>query len=110
MTAFLLQGDVVAIGVSSVYAIASVWMGRLVPTPSEFKCIGNKRNPAKGTGLTSSVELAASVKGEGPPLILLHGLFAAGDTLGGIRRRMVSSTRFTAWTSETMAIHPTPTA
>ena len=39
--------------------------------------------------MTSSVELAASVKGEGPPLILLHGLFGAGDTLGGIRRRMV---------------------
>lgn len=60
------------------------------PLPSEFKRIGNKRNPAKGTGLTSSVDLAASVKGEGPPLLLLHGLFGAGDTLGGIRRRMDS--------------------
>lgn len=39
--------------------------------------------------MTSTVELAASVKGEGAPLILLHGLFGAGDTLGGIRRRMM---------------------
>lgn len=38
--------------------------------------------------MTSSVELAASVNGEGPPVILLHGLFGAGDTLGGIRRRL----------------------
>ncbi len=35
-----------------------------------------------------TVELAASVRGEGPPLILLHGLFGAGDNLGGIRRRL----------------------
>lgn len=38
--------------------------------------------------MTSSVELAASVSGEGPPVVLLHGLFGAGDTLGGIRRRL----------------------
>lgn len=38
--------------------------------------------------MTKSVELAASVKGEGPAVILLHGLFAAGDTLGGISRRL----------------------
>ena len=35
-----------------------------------------------------TVELAASVRGEGPALILLHGLFGAGDNLGGIRRRL----------------------
>ena len=38
--------------------------------------------------MTPSVELAASVNGDGPPVILLHGLFGAGDTLGGIRRRL----------------------
>lgn len=38
--------------------------------------------------MTETVELNASVKGDGPPLILLHGLFGAGDTLGGVRRRL----------------------
>ncbi|MGM0451367.1 MAG: alpha/beta fold hydrolase [Pseudomonadota bacterium] len=38
--------------------------------------------------LTETVELNAGVKGDGPPLILLHGLFGAGDTLGGVRRRL----------------------
>lgn len=38
--------------------------------------------------MTETVELNAGVKGEGRPLLLLHGLFGAGDTLGGIRRRL----------------------
>lgn len=32
--------------------------------------------------------LHASSAGKGPPLILLHGLFGAGDNLGGVRRRL----------------------
>ncbi|MFO7788013.1 MAG: alpha/beta fold hydrolase [Halospina sp.] len=38
--------------------------------------------------MTDTVELNAGVKGDGPPLILMHGLFGAGDTLGGVRRRL----------------------
>lgn len=38
--------------------------------------------------MTETVELNAGVKGDGPPLILMHGLFGAGDTLGGVRRRL----------------------
>lgn len=38
--------------------------------------------------MTETVELNAGVKGEGSPLLLMHGLFGAGDTLGGVRRRL----------------------
>lgn len=40
--------------------------------------------------MTEIVELNAGVKGQGPPLMLMHGLFGAGDTLGGVRRRLTS--------------------
>jgi len=36
----------------------------------------------------NTIELNASTAGDGPPLIMLHGLFGAGDNLGGIRRRL----------------------
>ncbi|TVP58133.1 MAG: alpha/beta fold hydrolase [Halomonadaceae bacterium] len=35
-----------------------------------------------------TVTLHGTSAGDGPPLILLHGLFGAGDNLGGIRRRL----------------------
>lgn len=35
-----------------------------------------------------TLNLHASSAGDGPPLILLHGLFGAGDNLGGVRRRL----------------------
>ncbi|XOZ32251.1 alpha/beta fold hydrolase [Halomonadaceae bacterium KBTZ08] len=38
--------------------------------------------------MSETVVLNAGVKGDGPPLILMHGLFGAGDTLGGVRRRL----------------------
>ncbi|MDX1588712.1 MAG: alpha/beta fold hydrolase [Oleiphilaceae bacterium] len=43
--------------------------------------------PVKSTS-AETVTLHASSAGEGPPVILLHGLFGAGDNLGGIRRRL----------------------
>ena len=43
--------------------------------------------------MPSNIELMSTVKGEGPDLILLHGLFGAGDSLGGIRRRLSPSFR-----------------
>ena len=44
--------------------------------------------------MSLSVDLASEIKGEeGPDVILLHGLLGAGDSLGGIRRRLATSFR-----------------
>lgn len=41
----------------------------------------------------ATVKLNTRVEGVGPDLILLHGLFGAGDHLGGIRRRLAPNFR-----------------
>jgi esterase len=81
---------------AQVAEVLNTWLNHRGPTPTALRVAAGAGFGHHGAMTIEPLTLAASEQGEGPPVVILHGLFGSGANWTTVGRRLAASARVIA--------------